>query len=466
MITLGSRQSLLAKAQVEILSDLLKDYCSIEYIPISSRGDIKKDSLPGLYTSTLDQSLYNGSIQMALHCLKDVPIERPSFLKEVFRIHRTFPHDIFLFNHHLINNKIIIGTHSERRKAQLPKLKDLLPLNLQQYTIESSYLSGNLQTRLEKLHNKEFSGIILSLEGLERFFNHSPVSVQNLLNNLNFMILPLSYFPTSPGQGDLTVESLVEFQAPFKLQKNSNTDKERSTLQSLGGGCSSPIGITCLEIKDYYLTYSFINLVYSFHYERKQAIPYVLKKSEAFLGMFSQENLEYDTRTVFKNIPTTLDQNTIPFITSRRALNPCNFAVTAGLSTWKLLAHQNTWVYCCHENLGEDYLLPFKNLNCLNYMNNFWKNDWQVLSHKESSSSLGYIKECYQKDFKDIPLSENINFFYWISYSQYKLYSKAYPWIKNKVHFCGLGKSYTQLLKEKIEIYSLTGYEEYVNLLQ
>jgi hydroxymethylbilane synthase len=466
MIKLGSRQSLLAQAQVKILSHLLVDYCTFEYLPLSSRGDVKKDSLPGLYTSTLDEALQNSSIDIALHCLKDVPIERPFFLKEVFRIHRQFPQDIFLFNNHIINNKIIVGTHSERRKAQLSKLKDFLPISLQSYSLESSYLSGNLQTRLEKLQKKEYSGIILSLEGLERFFNHGTDSQKKLLQNLQFMILPLKFFPTSPGQGDLTVEALSDFKAPFPLKKNTQTDKERFILQSLGGGCSSPIGITCLETKDYFLTYSFINSQYAFQYERKRPIPHQLLKQEAFLGMFSPEGIEYDIRTLFKNKTITIDKNTLAFITSRRALQKCNFAIAAGLSTWKLLANQDTWVYCCHENLGEEYLLPFKQLNCLQYINPQWKNPWQVFSHKDSFSDLGYIEECYEKDFNDIPLSKNINFFYWTSYSQYKNYVHYYPWIKEKVHFCGLGKSYTQLSKENIEIYSLTGYEEYVTLLQ
>ncbi len=469
MYKVGSRKSLLAQSQFKLLKNLHRKL-SFDYIPITSRGDLKKDKLPGLYTSTLDEALKNKSIDLALHCLKDVPLKRPSYVQEILRIERRVAHDIILFRKDCFKKeKILIGTHSERRKEQLKNLHLVLPEKYKKKKFQDQFIEGNLLRRLELLQNKDYDALILSLEGLERFTEDNFSLSKKLLKSLTFIILPLHYFPTSAGQGDLTLEIYKshpeekKLKHHFGIKKNYLTDLERKDLKKLEGGCSSPIGITYVKIRDYLVKFFFHKKIYEPIFLRTKNIT-KKKVKKVFIGSKDQSSLWIsDNQYLFKKIPSSLKKKKLLYFTSKHSFIPAKECIVAGLSTWKEACKKNIWVYASHEGLGESFLEIFKNFKSLNILHPFWKKDWYVCTHEEGKSILGKIYPTYETYFKKTFLDPNISHFYWMSAQQAKNYFKHYPWIKNKNHFCGLGKTYDEL-KKIIKINYLSGVEEFKKL--
>ena len=233
-LRIGTRESALALWQASYIQKQLTQLgFNSQLIPLKSTGDLNlvkplyEMGVVGMFTKELDKALLNGTIDIAVHSMKDVPIVLPKGLKKIFVPKRGLSSDILVAKNP-ISSKAVIATSSLRRKAQW--------LNrYPNHIIEN--LRGNVQTRLQKLTDSHWDGAIFAAAGLDRL-NIKPENT----TNLEWMI-------PAPAQGALMVVARDDNQQWMKkLNALSDADTERCVLEercflrTLEGGCTAPIG--------------------------------------------------------------------------------------------------------------------------------------------------------------------------------------------------------------------------------
>lgn len=225
-----------------ILRDLSEIFPNIEFelIIIKTQGDrVQDQSLSkvegkGFFTKELEDALLSKEIDLAVHSLKDLPVDPPNGLIVAAIPKRVDAHDI------LIGSGKRIGTSSLRRQAQLRAMdRELQILDLR----------GNIDTRLRKLKEGKYDAIVIAMAGLLRL--NSPD-----LNPGNITTLPFKDMLPAPGQGALGIEIRSDDKFLFGIVSKLNdpitvfeVTAERSFLRALGGGCSVPVGAKAL-VKD------------------------------------------------------------------------------------------------------------------------------------------------------------------------------------------------------------------------
>jgi len=237
MIRIGTRKSKLALWQAnEVKAALELQGHSCELVLIESNGDqdlnqpLYAMGIQGIFTKTLDTALLNKKIDIAVHSLKDVPTLLPKGIQIKAVLSRGNPMDVLVYNtsFNARETDASIGTGSLRRRAQwLRKYPN--------HKVEN--LRGNLQKRLEKLNNSEWSGAVFAQAGLER------------LDLLKVNHEVLEWMLPAPSQGIVGIACLETNRAIQEVLEKINcttTAKcahiERSFLNTLEGGCTAPIG--------------------------------------------------------------------------------------------------------------------------------------------------------------------------------------------------------------------------------
>ncbi len=244
-LVIGTRGSPLALTQTKLfqarIQSLLPDW-QIDLKIIKTTGDTwalqSQKELPagkGIFTKELEEALLNREIDLAVHSLKDLPVEDPHGLTIAIIPERESPWDLLITkeNYSLLTLPLnsVLATGSPRRITQI----SLLRPDLQIVDIR-----GNIDTRLRKLReNNEWVGIILAEAGLNRL----RPDVQNLF----LTPLQASQMLPAPGQGALGIQMrqndpqislLLPLECPIT---RAHVTAERSFLLSLGGGCAQPI---------------------------------------------------------------------------------------------------------------------------------------------------------------------------------------------------------------------------------
>jgi hydroxymethylbilane synthase len=239
---LGTRGSALALWQAHWTKTELERHfagLSVELIPIKTTGDkildvpLAKIGGKGLFTRELDEALLDKRIDIAVHSLKDIPFQLTDGTELAAIPEREDSRDAFLSNGPLLQDLpagATIGTSSLRRQVQI---RHRFPsLNL-------AMLRGNVDTRLRKLENREFDGIILALAGLKRLGHESRVT----------QILDDDVMISAVGQGALgivcrqndrtTKDRLATLDHSYT---RAEVTAERALLRALGGSCQTPVG--------------------------------------------------------------------------------------------------------------------------------------------------------------------------------------------------------------------------------
>lgn len=208
--------------------------------PIITRGDkILDKSLveiggKGLFTAELENELLNGSVQVAVHSLKDLPMENSSGLMIVAIPIRGEVRDVLIspkgYKLSTLPEGAHVGTSSLRRTAQMLALRP---------DVIITPLRGNVDTRLRKVLDGQYDAIILAGAGLERLG----------LNNHISEWIPLQLMLPAPGQGALAVQCLSHNEEIVSLLASIDdlttrlaVTAERAFLYNLGGGCAVPVG--------------------------------------------------------------------------------------------------------------------------------------------------------------------------------------------------------------------------------
>ena len=243
---IGSRGSKLSLAYANYAKNLLInsnsqiDNNSIEIKIIKTSGDIfqhKKISDiggKGVFSKQIEEELLDSKIDLAVHSLKDLPTKMTEGLCVNAVIKRNDPRDAFLSysskSFFELKPKSKIGTSSFRREAQL---------NLLRNDINVVPMRGNIDTRINKLKNKEFDAIVLSLAGIKML---------NLRNEVKEVFTTNQMLPAI-GQGVIALQCKKDDPKTLKTLKTINNEEtfycvlaERALLETIGGDCDTAIG--------------------------------------------------------------------------------------------------------------------------------------------------------------------------------------------------------------------------------
>lgn len=243
-LIIGTRQSLLALWQSNHIASLLrKQYpdCQVTLKKIVTKGDrildvpLAQIGGKGLFTKEIETELLDGTVDLAVHSLKDMPTVLPEGLCLTAITTRANVGDAFVSNKYASFSELpqgaVLGTSSLRRKAQLLAVRpDLKIVDLR----------GNVDTRLRKLDEGQMDAIILAAAGLERLGHADRIRE----------IIPTAVCLPAVGQGALAIECLsdnkeVRDMLAFlnNLPTKQATDAERAFLGLIEGGCQVPIGV-------------------------------------------------------------------------------------------------------------------------------------------------------------------------------------------------------------------------------
>jgi hydroxymethylbilane synthase len=239
-ITIATRESRLALWQAEHVQALLTQLGHrVSLLGMTTLGDqildrsLSKVGGKGLFVKELEVALEDGRADLAVHSLKDVPMELPEGFSLACVMEREDPRDAFVSNHHAnlasLPQCAVVGTSSLRRMAQLRSLRPDLRIEP---------LRGNLDTRLRKLDEGGYDAIVLAAAGLKRL---------GLGARIREVFEPSVMLPAA-GQGALGIEVRTDRQevidALATLAHHTSwlaVSAERAVSRAMGGSCSMPL---------------------------------------------------------------------------------------------------------------------------------------------------------------------------------------------------------------------------------
>lgn len=242
-LVIATRESPLALKQTEIIKEKLQKihpHLAITFLGITTvadkRLDITLDKIggKGLFVKELEDALLDGRADVAVHSMKDVPMELPPGLILPVIDSRADPRDVLISNDYASLQQLPhgarVGTSSLRRQIQIRTLRP---------DIELRDLRGNVNTRLAKLDNGDYAAIVLAAAGVQR------IGLQHRIR---------SYFSTediipAAGQGAMGIECREDDHATIAVISDLNDPTtadcviaERALCRRLNGGCQIPIG--------------------------------------------------------------------------------------------------------------------------------------------------------------------------------------------------------------------------------
>ncbi len=246
-LRIATRSSALALWQAEFIKaelERLHSHITVELVKIKTQGDkildvpLAKIGGKGLFVKELEEAMLDGRADLAVHSMKDVPMEFPEGLGLVAICEREDPTDAFVSNHYgkleELPHGAVVGTSSLRRETQLRANRPDLQIKM---------LRGNVNTRLAKLDAGEYDAIVLASSGLKRLGFHDRIRY----------CMPDTLSLPAVGQGALGIECRLEdseLQTLLEpLNHNDTADRvkaERALNRRLEGGCQVPIAAYAL----------------------------------------------------------------------------------------------------------------------------------------------------------------------------------------------------------------------------
>jgi len=269
VLKIGTRSSKLAIWQASAVKEILDQHgVESEIVEFTSLGDRSLggnlSSSVGQFIHSIDNELVQGSIDIAVHSSKDVPVEIPELIENLAYLERGTTADLVLtkfrkdipsleetldseFSMDICNildkfeRGSTFGTVSGRRQSFLLSTRpDIIPLSVR----------GHVQTRIKRLIEGRVDAIILAEIGLQRL--RSTGLLQQFEGKISACRINETHWPTAPGQGAICVHCKADrYEGLSKIrelinnsQTEQNVNAERKILQKLGGGCLYPAGIS------------------------------------------------------------------------------------------------------------------------------------------------------------------------------------------------------------------------------
>ena len=238
ILRVGSRDSALAVIQSRLVMDALQAAhpdIRLELVTMKTTGDKILDRTldqvggKGLFVKELDAALRAGRVDLTVHSCKDLPMDLPEDLPVAAFLRREDPRDALVLPEGASewDVRLPAGSASPRRRVQL---REMFP------EVEVRPVRGNVQTRLRKLEEGAYGGLVLAAAGLIRL---------GLEHRVSRYFAPEELLPAA-GQGILAVQCRADMdRAVFDCLRDREAEicalAERAFVQALDGGCSSPI---------------------------------------------------------------------------------------------------------------------------------------------------------------------------------------------------------------------------------
>lgn len=242
VIRIGTRGSKLAIAQSQIIAEKLEELGWVsKLIIIKTSGDSILDiplpdiDIKGMFVSEIEEALISNQIDIAVHSMKDLPLNMPNILSCPIVPLREDPRDVLVSRNgeklSELGSSAVVGTSSIRRKMQL--LDERPDLNIKN-------IRGNIDTRIQKLDSGQYDAICIAAAGLHRL---------KFENRISEYLSPEIVMPAA-GQGALAIQIRKDdLQLSAALEpindnySNISVKTERIILETLGWGCSVPLGV-------------------------------------------------------------------------------------------------------------------------------------------------------------------------------------------------------------------------------
>ncbi|VVC05638.1 Porphobilinogen deaminase [uncultured archaeon] len=238
---IGTRGSLLSLTQTNWVVSEIKNkspQTEFEIITIKTQGDTDARPLftinqKGIFEKEIDRAVAEKKVDFAVHSLKDIPADLPEDLVLACVPKREEANDVFISRDgttlDTIKKGALVGTSSLRRAVQIIRVRP---------DVIVKPIRGNIETRIRKVNDGEFDGVVLAQAGISR-----------LKLDVKFQRLPMDTFPPSPGQGALGIvsrrdnSSLIELLKKIEDPESRNAvEAERSLSMFVDSGCRFPVG--------------------------------------------------------------------------------------------------------------------------------------------------------------------------------------------------------------------------------
>jgi len=481
-LRLGTRNSLLARAQSKIVADQLmaaNPGLEVDFVTLSTRGD--KDLTTPLaavndlqfFSDELDSALAAGDVDFCVHSWKDIDGPRPANFVRAAVPRRALPHDVLLFRRDIIDvlrsgKELRIGTSSARRQVNVADfLQWALPNNGVAPAVNFCTLRGPVDQRVMRIASnageQQLDGIVLALAGLERLWHDTTGrdAIAGYLNQARWMVMPLSEVPAAAAQGALAIETLADNRACRQLLQSIHHPEteflvgiEQALLREHAGDGGAELGATAVTHPELgYVARLRGRTTSSTHAVR---ITCTARDEPESSDDRQQWNGNVWARSTQKRPITgaaerACNQAEALFIAHADALTEGRVPAatrcwTSGKESWMRLANQGVWIEGCADNLGFESIGELLASAVLHLPP---LSRWTALTHRDAvtgwaSSGIKNVVATYSID---IALDEQqvraeleqYTDFYWSSARQY---ATLRDWLPAKAqHACGAGKT-------------------------
>ncbi|MGI9292103.1 MAG: hydroxymethylbilane synthase [Gammaproteobacteria bacterium] len=507
ILKLGSRRSLLAMAQSSQIARAIEagnPDMQVEIVGIDTQGDrvldvpLSKIEGKEFFVAELDQALIRGEVDLTVHSMKDLSLERPPEITLAAVPPRENPRDVVLFAKDILERlssgqSIRVGTSSPRRiENVLPFLHRALPQADNTPELTAREIRGNVNTRigllaLDDADPKRVDAVVLAFAGLKRLWDDEQgrAELTRLTADLRWMVLPLNLCPAAPAQGALAVECRTADDATRKLlgtlhdeQTAADVAAEREILDAWGGGCHQRFGATRVRYPD------LGSLLYikgqkpdgsdvdELRWQSGRQAPAAVVN--AWDGTEWREQSFAADYSATPELPEWWHEPTAMFVAHSRALpegwqcapESSQRIWTSGTSSWFRLAARGFWVEGCAEEMGYAAVRPLLAEPLLRLPA---AADWQVLSHSDAAHTWTEEQvlptytvsavETLSESHPVVAALQGAEAAFWSSASQYEALKDWVP--AGCRHACRYGKTYYALLDQGLEVAVYPGVEQW-----
>lgn len=451
----------------------------VQIIARSSRGDALQDvplhTVEGtdFFTQEIFNALQNDEADIAVHSLKDMSSEHFFGSNHFAVTDRDDVRDVAIFSKETAakiaaGETIIIGTCSPRREEMATGfLRKALPQLNPSFRIQTKAIRGNVDTRLKKLDNGEYDGIILATAGLNRLLGSAEdaPAVRTLLRDKKLMLLPLIECVPAPCQGAIVAEAhAYNDRAVAILQAINDTAlmnaciREKQTARQYGVGCMQRFGVTSIHYGGSQVLYAAGKDNAGNTFSNWTGLPEIktagrnLFSTTDLMGSFFRYEYIYDAPVV---------QEPVAYIANYKAAEQDELigqlhekrVWVAGTKTWFELAKKGLWIEGSADAFGLEFLRSPWQMPLVGIA----QNEVAVITNKQSATgwrSKGWTAYAtYTTAEKNSPGIESrlkdADIIFWTSYRQYQQYKNV---IKAGVqHICPFGETAEQFKAAGIE---------------
>ena len=467
---------MLAKIQAKIIGKSLVNKnpsLSIEYHVKTALADrnsnlslLTSNSI-GLFTKDISKQIITGQCDIAIHSWKDLPVELSKETKIIATVDRGDMRDVLIVKKETAKCRskanIQILSSSPRRQHNLKKiLPNIVPFKYNDISFHE--VRGNIETRLKKFVQGDADGIVMAKVAIDRILesddNKAKKFINSVLNDNKWLILPLSVFPTAPGQGAIAIEARKDRSDVKQLLKTINNkdvyrkvDHEKLILSQYGGGCQQKIGISIWSERGHDI-YSMTGLtengkeIKEFDFFNKIEDDSAYKFSEKSVYPDNKGNQIFKRNKVDANDELKLLKKSFVYLSRKNVIDDIstisdsNYFWTSGMKCWEHASKMGYWINGTSDSMGDKHLEDLENFIPKNIAR-------FKLSHSKAYEENYKLIPTYDlkvivESIKNLEI-DNKRHFFWMSSYQFDTILKYFPEIISADHSSGFGKTFDHL---------------------